>query len=49
MTLHLGGTLGQGIFFLFIVFFFFKPHFFMYWLTVFILEIIQSGTGVPLL
>ena len=28
MTLHLGGTLGQGIFFLFIVFFFFQTTFF---------------------
>ena len=50
MTFHLGGTLGQGIFFPFFrLFFFFKPHFFTYRLMVFILEIFQSGTGVPLL
>ena len=46
MTLHLGGTLGQGIFFLFIIFFL-KPHFFTYWLMVFILEISQVGQVSP--
>ena len=48
MTLHLGGTLGQGIFFLFIIFFF-KTTFFNVLAHGVYSRNFPSGTGVPLL
>ena len=48
MTLHLGGTLGQGIFFLFIIFFL-KTTFFNVLAHGVYSKNFPSGTGVPLL
>ena len=48
MTVHLGGTLGQGIFFLFIIFFF-KTTFFYVLAHGVYSRTFPSGTGVPLL